>query len=100
METSAKPENIKSYTLDALHGWLSAKGEKPFRARQVFQWLYHHRIADWSQATNLSKELRTALSGHFHLGGLALDARLASRDGSLKFAFRLDDGAVIETAKE
>ena len=97
MDTGKPPENIKNYTLEALHGWFSAKGEKPFRAGQVFQWLYHHRIADWSQATNLSKELRATLSMHFHLGGLALDSRLTSRDGSLKFAFRLDDGAVIET---
>ena len=97
MGSSGNPENIKCYTLAALHDWLSARGEKPFRAGQVFQWLYHHRIADWSQATNLSKDLRATLSGHFHLGGLALDSRLVSQDGSLKFAFRLDDGAVIET---
>ena len=97
MGSSGNPENIKCYTLAALHDWLSARGEKPFRAGQVFQWLYHHRIADWSQATNLSKDLRATLSGHFHLGGLALDSRLVSQDGSLKFAFRLDDGSVIET---
>ena len=89
--------NIKDLTLPALEQWLTERGEKPFRARQVFQWLYQHRIAGFAEATSLSKDLRDRLGGWFRVGGLETASRLESEDGSTKFAFRLPDGAVIET---
>jgi len=90
-------ENIKSYTLPALEAWLGERGEKPFRARQVFQWLYQHRVTDFAQMSSLSKGLRATLAAAFHIGNLEPVARAESADGSTKFAFGLPDGKQIET---
>ena len=92
-------ENIKDYTLPQLHGWLAARGEKPFRARQIFQWLYPHGIEEFDQMSNVSKALRTKLAAHFHLGGLTTASRRESRDGSLKSSYLLEDGSRIESVR-
>jgi 23S rRNA (adenine2503-C2)-methyltransferase len=90
-------ENIKDYTLPALQDWLTAHGEKPYRARQIFQWLYQHRAAEFEQMTSLGKGLRGVLAEHFHPGNLEPVGRAESADGSVKFAFGLADGRQIET---
>jgi 23S rRNA (adenine2503-C2)-methyltransferase len=89
--------NIKDYTLPELEAWLGERGERPFRARQVFQWLYQHRATEFAQMSSLGKELRATLAAHFHPGNLELAARAESADGSTKFAFALADGRQIET---
>jgi 23S rRNA (adenine2503-C2)-methyltransferase len=90
-------ENIKDFTLPALESWLAAHGEKPFRARQIFQWLYQHRVTEFAQMTSLSKPLRETLAERFHPGNLEAVARAESSDGSTKFAFALSDGRQVET---
>ncbi|HKI98501.1 MAG TPA: 23S rRNA (adenine(2503)-C(2))-methyltransferase RlmN [bacterium] len=90
-------DNIKDYTLPALAEWLGSQGEKPFRARQIFQWLYQHKATDFAQMSSLSKDMRATLAGHFHIGNLEPVAQAESADGSVKFAFALPDGRQIET---
>ena len=90
-------ENIKDYTLSALTEWFTQRGEKPFRARQVFQWLYQRRVADFQEMTDLSRGLREELAAHFSLGALERADVRESSDGSRKYALRLGDGRLIET---
>ncbi len=96
MDTQALA-NIKDYTLPALADWLAAHGEKAFRANQVFQWLYQHRVADFAAMSSLSKSLRATLAEGFQMGEAEPVARTESADGSTKFAFALADGRQIET---
>lgn len=96
-EFAVPMENIKDYTLAALTEWMTGRGEKPFRARQVFGWLYPRGITGFQEMTNVSKALQAELAAHFHLGGLATASRRQSSDGSVKFAFRLADARQIET---
>lgn len=95
--TSAPLENIKNFTLAALSQWFVARGEKPFRARQVFQWLYQRQVAGFGEMTDLSNSLRALLAENFHIGNLEQAARRESTDGSVKFALRLEDGKIVET---
>ena len=56
-----KMKNIKDYTLDELKEELKEIGEKPFRAEQIYKWLYEARVSDFDEMTNLSLELREKL---------------------------------------
>ncbi len=72
-------------------------GEKQFRGRQLFKWLYSVRQYDFELMTDLSKELRDKLSDSFEISGLKAEDHRISVDGTEKFLFRLDDGKPIET---
>ena len=72
-------------------------GVKPYRANQIFTWVYHHGARSWEEMTNLSKDLRQTLSDHFFIKLPHIERKLASRDGSIKYLFRLEDGESIES---
>ena len=64
-------KSIYSLQLDELKDWLKEQGEKPFRAEQVFDWLYKKRAATFEDMSNLSKSLRDKLEEHFVLTTLS-----------------------------
>ena len=73
-------------------------GEKEYRVRQLFNWLYEKNIDDFSLMTNFSKELRQLLSDKYILSPLILEDRLISKiDGTEKFLFRTVDDHFIES---
>ena len=55
-------KNIKNYSLDKLKEELKNMGEKPFRAEQIFKWLFQDKVNSFENMTNLSLELRKKLS--------------------------------------
>ncbi|RKD24145.1 23S rRNA (adenine(2503)-C(2))-methyltransferase RlmN [Ammoniphilus oxalaticus] len=88
---------IYDMRFEALQQWLESKGEKKFRAGQIFDWLYVKRVDQFEQMTNLSKSLRDLLQDHFTLAGLREITHQESADGTIKFLFSLHDGHAIET---
>ncbi len=58
-------KNIKDYNLDALKQEFIALGEKPYRAEQVFKWLYTTNVTSFDEMSNLSLELRNKLKNEF-----------------------------------
>ena len=54
-------KNIKDYNLDELKKEFQELGEKPYRAEQVFMWLYKEKVKEFDDMTNISKELRQKL---------------------------------------
>ena len=58
-------KNIKDYNLDELKEELKQIGEKPFRAEQIFKWLYSEKVKSFDEMTNLSIELRDKLKKDF-----------------------------------
>ncbi len=94
---SPQQQDIRDLTLDELKSELEAMGERPFRAAQIFDWLYHKGASDFAEFTSLSKPLREKLAVHFRIGALELADKRESGDGTTKFLFRLHDGAFIET---
>ncbi|HSS52578.1 MAG TPA: 23S rRNA (adenine(2503)-C(2))-methyltransferase RlmN [Thermoanaerobaculia bacterium] len=70
--------------------------DKPFRAKQIYQALYERGARDFSDLTDLSKELRARLAERFRIGLPAMASRHESADGTCKYLFRLHDGATVE----
>jgi len=89
--------DIQDLTLEELRAELGAMGERPFRAVQIFDGLYHKRASDFSEFTSLSKSLREKLAVRFAIGELALADKRESGDGTAKLLFRLRDGEHVET---
>ncbi len=90
-------KSIYSLQLDELKDWLKSQGEKPFRAEQIFDWLYKKRAVSFEDMSNLSKALRDKLNEHFVLTTLDTIIQQTSSDGTIKFLFEMHDGKSIET---
>lgn len=88
---------IKSLTLDDITERLGALGQKPYRAKQVIEWLYAKRVKDFAAMTNLPAELRAQLGEQFSFDSLEVVRVLGSDDTTRKFLLRLGDGALIES---
>jgi len=70
--------------------------DRPFRVQQIYRALYERAARDFSEMTDLSKELRVRLAERFRVGLPAIVSRHISEDGTGKYLFRLTDGATIE----
>ena len=90
-------KNIKDYNLDALKEEFIQMGEKPFRASQIIEWLYRHKIESFDEMTNVKKSFIEELKKDFTLDKFELVTSQKSFDGTQKFLFRLSDGNLIET---
>lgn len=90
--------DIKSLTMSELKEQLVALGEKPFRAKQIYEWLHVKLVRSFDEMTNISKETRQKLEENFDLINLRVVDSLHSDDGSTsKFLFELHDNRVIES---
>ena len=88
-------ESIFNLKYDDLVDYFLSIGEKKFKADQVFRWIYEKRVYDFSQMTNISKELQEKLSEHFDISMLTLRTKQESKDTN-KYLFELADGNTIE----
>jgi 23S rRNA (adenine2503-C2)-methyltransferase len=95
--TETNKPSIYSLQLPELKKWLSENGEKPFRAEQIYDWLYKKRISSFADMSNLSKGLRDKLENSFQITTLKTIIKQTSSDGTIKFLFELHDGYSIET---
>lgn len=100
---SDKP-NIRELSQKELTAYFTEKGEKSFRARQVWEWLWSNHAGGFDEMTTLSKEMREQLKTDFALPSLSIDAVQESADGTIKTRFRSVDnnvfeGVLIPTAK-
>jgi 23S rRNA (adenine2503-C2)-methyltransferase len=82
--------------LAELEQYFETLGEKKFRARQVWEWLWQKQAHSFADMTNLSKELRQKLGDHFTLPALTVDLTQMSADGTLKFRFKTHEGHLCE----
>ena len=90
-------KSIYDLTLEQLKEELKAMGQKPFRAKQIYEWIYVKNVYDFHQMTNLSKELQETLSNHFSDALLTIKEKQVARDGTTKYLLELEDGGLIET---
>jgi 23S rRNA (adenine2503-C2)-methyltransferase len=89
--------DIRDLTLEELRSGLAALGERPFRAVQIFDWLYKKRAVKFEDFTSLSKALREKLAAQFAFRLPELADKLSSPDGTTRFLFRLGDDQHIES---
>ena len=90
-------KNIKDYDLEALKQEFIEMGEKPFRAEQVFKWLYESKVTSFDEMTNLSLELREKLKQNYDMHNFNILKKQESSDGTKKYLFDVLDGNAIET---
>ena len=89
--------SIYDYSLKDLEEYFLQKGLKPYKAKQLFKWLYEKRIADFDLMSDISKKLIVDLKNDFSCALLKIKTSQKSKDGTIKFLFELNDGAYIES---
>jgi len=94
--TAAK-KDIRAYSSEELQEFFKVQGDKAFRGKQVYQWLWNKGIHQFDKMTNLSKETRAFLDEHFTINHIAVDQQQRSKDGTIKNAIQLFDGRVVES---
>jgi len=93
---NATQTNIRELTLTELKEKLEQIGEKAFRAKQIYEWLWKKNAASFEEMTNLSKELRVVLETNFFIDHIVLDDQQISSDKTIKCAFSVGPGKVVE----
>ena len=95
-QTGAK-RDIRQLSLKDIQDFFVSIGEKPFRAKQVYEWLWKKSAKDFDQMTNISKDLKAKLKKICVIEGPEIIEEQQSEDGTVKWALRTKDGQAIET---
>jgi len=96
-ETTLPTVNLFGLDRTALRALFAERGEKPFRADQVMQWIYRRGLDDFDGMTNVAKDLRERMKTWFSIQTPELIAEQTSTDGTRKWVLRLDGGNAVET---
>ncbi|MGM9970905.1 MAG: 23S rRNA (adenine(2503)-C(2))-methyltransferase RlmN [Anaeroplasmataceae bacterium] len=90
-------KSIYGLSLDDLKEYFISIGLKPFRAVQVYEWIYRNKIRNFNDITNIKKDVLQKLSEDFSLELFKIKDHQIASDGTHKFLFELSDGNLIET---
>ncbi len=90
-------KNIKDYNFEQLKQEMIQIGEKPFRAEQIFKWIYQEKVKTFDEMTNISLDLRKKLKENYTLCNYNILKKQESKDGTIKYLFDVLDGNAIET---
>ena len=89
--------DIKAMLPEEIAAALAEMGQPKYRAKQIFQWLARG-VTSFDEMTNLSKDLRAALSERFFISKLEmLRKQVSAIDGTIKYLWQLGDGNAVET---
>ena len=89
-------QDIRSLSLEQIRNYFIEHGEKPFRAKQVYDWLWNRSAHTFNEMTNLSLGTREILNKNFVIDSIKLEEKQVSRDGTVKCAFSAGAGKVME----
>ena len=93
---TAVKQNIRHLSLEELVKYFETIGEKKFRTKQVYEWIWKRGAQSFEEMTDLSKDLRLKISEKFTLPALTVNATQYSSDGTIKSRFMTFDGHMIE----
>lgn len=97
-QADVKKTDIKSLTLQELKEEMTARGEKAFRAAQMYEWMHVKLARNFDEMTNLSKAFREDCKGRYAYTALrAVRIQESKLDGTRKFLFELSDGNLVES---
>lgn len=88
--------NIRELTLEEMKSVFLENGEKAFRAKQLYEWLWKKSARSFEEMTNLSKHQREFLTQQFEIPAVSVAEEQISEDKTVKNAFRLADGKITE----
>jgi 23S rRNA (adenine2503-C2)-methyltransferase len=89
-------KDIRALSLEELKTIFIENGDKAFRAKQVYEWLWKKSARTFDEMTNLSKATRELLNTHFVINAVMVDDMQISRDRTIKNAFKLYDSNIVE----
>lgn len=89
-------QSIRKLTIEELKGVIVRFSEKPFRAKQLFEWLWQKDAASFEEMSSLPKVLREQLEGHYYIDHIELKDQQVSSDKTIKCAFNTQQGNIIE----
>src|SRR4051794_34276904 len=89
--------SIHSLFLEELAEHLATLNERPYRAKQIVDWLYEKRVRSFDEMSDLPQLLRERLAGEFAFAELDTVRVLGSKDTTRKFLYRLNDGSLVES---
>jgi 23S rRNA (adenine2503-C2)-methyltransferase len=90
-------QQLKDLSREGLEAFCREIGEKPFRAEQVFNWMYVRLASSFEEMSNLPKALRARLEAEASLHRITPWEAFRAADGTTKVTFRCHDGAIIES---
>ncbi len=96
-ESAGGRRNLIGLSREELADACAGLGLKPFRAKQLWSWLYHHGVTDFAAMSNIGKTTREALAAYFTISRAEVARDHTSFDGTRKWLFRLADGSQVET---
>jgi 23S rRNA (adenine2503-C2)-methyltransferase len=89
--------NLLDYDAQGLAAWFSARGEKPFRAKQVLKWMHQSQVADFGAMTDLAKSLRAKLESEATIALPPVIRDNVANDGTRKWLLDVNNGNAVET---
>ncbi|MBQ9265849.1 MAG: 23S rRNA (adenine(2503)-C(2))-methyltransferase RlmN [Bacilli bacterium] len=89
--------NLYDFTLSKLEEHLIARGEKKFRATQLFKWIYEKRVESFDEMSDVSLKFREVLKQEYSLEKPKIYTKQVSKDGTIKLLLELSDGSKVET---
>ena len=94
---AGKKDDIKDLSLEELKARLKSLKEPPYRAEQIFEWIYQKGIRSFGQMTDLPAKLRDYLSDKFSItGSEIIKTQISKLNGTRKYLFKLNDGETVE----
>ncbi|MDW7690565.1 23S rRNA (adenine(2503)-C(2))-methyltransferase RlmN [Flammeovirgaceae bacterium SG7u.111] len=95
-ENQPVKKDIRKLDLPAIIDFFESNGEKAFRAKQIYEWLWKKSAQSFAEMTNLSKKTREMLEANFEIKPVAVHQSQKSSDGTVKSSFKLHDGHLVE----
>lgn len=89
-------KDIRTLNFEEINDIFISKEDKTFRAKQVYEWLWQKSARSFEEMTNLPKQTREWLNENFSLNAVTIADSQYSRDRTIKYAFRLFDGNIVE----
>src|SRR5512137_2735234 len=94
--TATERTNLLGLTRSGLEAFVLAMGEKPFRARQLFKWMYKRAVGDFDAMTDLGKDFRRRLAEIAEIRTPDIHVSQVSADSTRKWLLKLESGQAIE----
>lgn len=90
-------KDLRTLSLPELQDYFISLGEKPFRAKQVYEWLWSKNLHSIEEMTNISKALRDKIALEYEIKPISVDQLQRSSDGTIKNGVKLHDGLLVES---
>ena len=87
---------LSSFSLEELKQLIIDQAEKPFRAKQVYEWLWQKQVSTYDEMLNIPLKLRNHLKSNYSFNKVTVADEQKSTDGTIKSAFKTYDGKVVE----